>query len=86
MRSHLSSIVADIILQDLESTVLNKLTINLPFYVRYIDDIAFEIDRSINDIVEAFINYNPRLKFTLEEGGDRINFLDVTLIKKKHYL
>jgi len=54
MRSPISLIIADIVLQDLESTIFKKLTINLSFYVRYVDDIAFAIDRSINDHVEAF--------------------------------
>ena len=54
--SRLSPIIADIVLQDLESTVFNKLTINLPFYVRYVDGIAFAIDRiSINDILSKLL-------------------------------
>jgi len=41
MGSPLSPIISDIILQDLESDILNKLTTKLSFYVRYVDDMLF---------------------------------------------
>ncbi|KAG5316616.1 MOS1T transposase, partial [Pseudoatta argentina] len=44
MRSPLFPIVADTVLQDLELTSFNKLIFDLPFYVRYVDDIALAID------------------------------------------
>ena len=34
-----SPIIADLILQDLETEVLDILRIILPFYIRYVDDI-----------------------------------------------
>jgi len=40
MRSPLSPVVADLVLQKLESTVLNNLTYKPTFYYRYVDDIA----------------------------------------------
>ena len=38
--SPLSSIIADLILQDLEKKALNTLAFHIPFYVQYVDDIA----------------------------------------------
>ena len=42
MGSPLLSIISDIVLQD----ILNKLTIKLLFYVRYVGDIALAIDKT----------------------------------------
>jgi len=51
------------------------------FYVRYVDDIAtaVAIDK-IDNILNAFNSLHPRLQFTLE-GGNKLNFLNVTIIK-----
>jgi len=40
-------------------------------------------DRSI---VDQFNAHHPRLQFTVEIGGDRINFLDMTIIKSNKKL
>jgi len=40
MGSPLSSIIADMILQDPEERTLNILHLDLPFYYRYVDDIV----------------------------------------------
>jgi len=40
MESPLSPIVADLIMQDLESYTLKNLIFIPPFYIRYVDDIA----------------------------------------------
>ncbi|XP_018306455.1 uncharacterized protein [Mycetomoellerius zeteki] len=84
MSSPLSPVLADIVLQDLETfTFFNRLTKEPSFYIRYVDDIALAINKThINELCLTFNNYHPRLKFTLEEGGDKLNFLDLTLIKK----
>jgi len=37
MDSFLSSIIADLVMQDLESVTLESLFFNLPFYYRYVD-------------------------------------------------
>ncbi|KYQ48502.1 hypothetical protein ALC60_12450 [Trachymyrmex zeteki] len=47
---------------------------------------TFEVPMGIDDLCNMFNNYHPRLRFTLEEGGDRLNFLDVTLIKIKNFV
>jgi len=89
MESPLSPIVADLVLQKLESTILNNLTYKPTFYYRYVDDIVLSVPLSqLNSLLEEFNSFHLRLKFTVEmgEGGDRLNFLDLTIIKKDNSL
>jgi len=67
--------------------VLENLRVALPFYIRYVDDIATAapIDK-IDNIVNAFNSLYPRLQFILEFGGNKLNFLDVTIIKNNKKL
>jgi len=54
----------------------------LPIYVRYVDDILLAAPSDfVNKIVNTFNSFHPRLQFTLEIGGDKLNFLDVTIVK-----
>jgi len=65
-------IISDIVFQDLESDILNKLTIKLSFYIHYVDDIVLAIDKThIDDLYNMFNNYHSKLShsFTLEEKG-----------------
>jgi len=59
--SPLSSIIADLVIQDLEKHVLKTLSslkIKLPIYYRYIDDILLAAPKDdISDIFETFNNY-----------------------------
>jgi len=82
MRSPLSPIITDIVIQDLENSVLNMINVQLPFYYRYIDDIIFAIhESSINSILETFNNYHHRLNFTGEmESNCSLSFLDLLII------
>jgi len=72
--------------------VLGKLDFRLPFYFRYVDNILTAVPKTaIDSIVDKFNEHHPRLqfpvyKFTLEIGGDRINFLDRTIIKNNNKL
>jgi len=82
--SPLSSIIEEIILQDLEKKALGLLSIGIPFYYRYVDDIMLAAPRhKINEFLSTFNSLHPRLQFTLEIGGNKLNFLDVTLINNK---
>jgi len=84
MGSSLSPIIAEIVLQDLEKKAFGLLSIGIPFYHRYVDDIALAAPRhKINDFLNTFNSLHPRLQFTLEIGGNKLNFLDVTLINNK---
>lgn len=63
--------------------MLEKLSIPLPFYFRYVDDIAMTISSTIvNDILINFNSFHPKLQFTIEIGNDTLNFLDVTISEK----
>jgi len=82
MGSPLSPIIADLVLQDLETKAIDRLPFELPLYYRYVDDIllAAPFDH-LNEILETFNSFHNRLQFTLEIGiNNRINFLDVTII------
>lgn len=81
MGSPLSPIVADLVLQDLETTVLESLPYRLPVYYRYVDDILFAAPKThIIDILNHFNLYHNRLQFTLEVGvKNHINFLNVSI-------
>lgn len=83
MGSPLSPILADIVIDDLETQCLAILDFNVPTYYRYVDDVFAIVPKDkINDILDAFNNYHPRLKFTYEtEIDNSINFLDVSIIK-----
>lgn len=84
----LSPVIADITLQDLEERAIESLPITLPFYYRYVDDIALAVPSSMsNDLLQTFNSFHPRLQFTMEEGVDnRLNFLDVTMILKNNFI
>jgi len=78
----LSSIIANLVLRDIENRAINTINISLPFYVRYVDDIVLSTPSdSIQDIANTFNSFYPRLQFTLEIGEDRLNFLDVIIMK-----
>jgi len=84
MGSPLSSIIADITLQDLENKAIGRISFNLPFYIyyRYVDDIALAAPSFMfNEVLGIFNSFYPRLRFTLKKGVDnKLNFLDVTII------
>jgi len=78
--SPLFSIFADLVMQDLELN-LKSFGTDLLFFFRYVDDIAIAVPHNLIDkFVETFNASHPRLQFTLEIGGDRLNFLDVTIL------
>ena len=52
----------------------------IPFFFRYIDDIASAVPHNLIEFLEIFNASHLMLQFTLEIGGDRLNFLDVTII------
>ena len=48
--SPLSSILADLVMEDLQLFLLNKLFVTSLFYVRYVDNIALAIDNAHIDL------------------------------------
>jgi len=82
MGSPLSPIVADLVLQYLESKALERFPLGLPIYLRYVDDILLAAPiNSLPKILETFNSFHDRLQFTLEISKNNcINFLDVTIL------
>lgn len=88
MGSPISPVLAELVLEDLEQTVLSRLKhrgINVAFYHRYVDDCATAANiRHIDNILEEFNNYDRegRLKFTIEhESEGNLPFLDLKIIR-----
>ncbi|KYM96692.1 hypothetical protein ALC62_12640 [Cyphomyrmex costatus] len=87
MGSPLSLILADLVMRRLESLALLSFNRELPFYYRYVDDVCLAVDSSdINLLLCKFNEFHPRLQFTVEIGGDRLEFLDVSMIKRDNRL
>ncbi|XP_070155138.1 uncharacterized protein [Polyergus mexicanus] len=82
MGSPFSPIIADIVLQDLETRALETLTFTPPFFVKYVDDIALAASSDLLDhTLNIFNTFHPRVQFTMEIKVDnRLNFLDITMI------
>ena len=81
MGSPLSPVIADIVMQDLESKVFHNLNIEFPFYVRYVDDIALAAPaEAVEKILNKFNGYHNRLRFTIKREKKRsLNFLDTSI-------
>lgn len=77
----LSAPLANLVMEDLEDNVIQKLQFQVPFYKRYIDDIIMAIpNNKINETLNLFNSYNPNLQFTVEiEINNTISFLDILL-------
>jgi len=83
MGSPLSPIIADLVLQKLEINVISELSTKPIFYYRYVDDITLAAPYTcLNDLLHRFNSFHPRLCFTMEVGGNNLNFLDLTIIKR----
>ncbi|XP_018399984.1 PREDICTED: uncharacterized protein LOC108777557 [Cyphomyrmex costatus] len=82
MGSPLSPIIADLVMRRLETVTLPPFRGDLLFYFRYVDDVCMAIlAEKIDTLFQAFNSFHPRLQFTLEIGGDKLNFLDTTISK-----
>ncbi|XP_071582490.1 uncharacterized protein [Temnothorax nylanderi] len=83
MGSPLSPILADMVMEDLETHCLSLLDFDVRVYLRYVDDVFTIVPkRAINALLGAFNGYHPRLRFTYEiETGDSLPFLDTIVIR-----
>ncbi|XP_039311305.1 uncharacterized protein LOC120359071 [Solenopsis invicta] len=76
MGSPLSPVIADIVMQDLESKVLNNINVILPFYVRYVDDIALAAPTEANliDVSDTIVERKKYLVFPyLKDVSEKIS-------------
>ncbi|XP_071653548.1 uncharacterized protein [Temnothorax longispinosus] len=78
MGSPLSPILADMVMEDLETKCLQMLSFPVPFFKRYVDDVFAIVPRlKVDEILKVFNNYHNRLKFTYElEKDGSLSFLD----------
>jgi len=61
---------------------INILNISLPIYVRYVDNILLAgPSDSVDIILNIFNSFHLRLQFTLELDGDKLDFLDITIVQ-----
>jgi len=82
MGSPLSPVVVDLVLQSIEMKALRNLCTPVLFYYRYVDDVAMAVPSVNTDsVLNIFNSFHSRIQFTMEMGGNKLNFLDVTLIK-----
>lgn len=83
MGASISSVIAQLVLEDLENTIIPKLNYEIPFFYRYVDDCITLVPRDkTNYILELFNSYNSKLQFTIEiEDNNTLNFLDLSLIR-----
>jgi len=81
MGSPLSPIIADLVMEDLEKSVLDTINVDIQFYYRYVDDIIMALpNNKVDLIVDSFNEQHERLKFTVEFKDDHvINFLDLSI-------
>jgi len=85
MSSPLSPIIADLVMQNIEKRALESLGIEVSFYFRYVNDIIMAVPQHL--INKTIQDSQPcRLNFTLEIGGNRLNLLDMTVIKNGNVL
>ncbi|EFN65030.1 hypothetical protein EAG_06186, partial [Camponotus floridanus] len=83
MGSPLSPILANMVMDDLESQCLNSLNFTIPIYYRFVDDVFAIVPRTrMDEILTNFNNYHERLRFTFEmEVDSSISFLNVKIIR-----
>lgn len=81
--SVISPILAEMVMEDLEIFVFEKLDFVLPFYFRYVDDTLLCVPLSkLQMVIDTFNSFHPKLQFTHEiEQDKKINFLDIEVIR-----
>lgn len=88
MGAPLSAVAANLVLEDLEKTCIEKCGFPVYLYQRYVDDIfAIVPADKTNDILRTFNQYNKNIQFTLEEENNNgILFLDLKITREKETL
>lgn len=83
MGNPLSPVLADIVMQKLFTTCLDKIEVQPTLIKKYVDDIIIIAPQKIIDeIFNLFQNFHQNIKFTIEkETNKSIPFLDLLLIR-----
>ena len=75
--------LAEIVMEDLERTVFQRLRIFVPFYFWYLYDtlLCVHLDK-LQTVIDTFNDYHPRIQFTDEmERNNKISLLDLEIIR-----
>ena len=84
MGDPLSMLMADVFMDNLESEILcsSPHASYVRFWKRYVDDIICIFNGSLSDaqsLLEDLNRFDPGFEFTLEVGGNRLNYLDLSI-------
>ena len=68
--------LAEIVMEDLERTVFERLEFVVPFYFRYVNDTLLCVPlEKLQTVIDTCNDYHPRIQFTHEmERNNRISF------------
>lgn len=87
MGNNLAPVTSDIVMVEVQNSAIEKLSFEIPFFKRYVDDIftCIPFDKK-DEILAAFNSIHPRLKFTieLESRDNTLPFLDTLLIRRNN--
>ena len=80
--SVISPMLAEIVMEDLEKTVFERLEFVVPFYFRYVNTLLCVPLDKLPKVIDTFNDYHPRIQFTHEmERNNRISFSYMEIIK-----
>lgn len=85
MGNSLSPVLSDLVMEKLFDSQIPLLGYTPVFVKKYVDDVITAIPKDkINETLNIFNNFHPKIQFTMEmEKNRKINFLDMTLIRTK---
>jgi len=81
--SPLSPVIADIVMQDLEKRALEGFINKIPFYYRRRHFNGSSLPKN-KRLLNRLNSFHPRMQFTIEIGGNRLNFLDAIIINNNN--
>ncbi|XP_060537265.1 uncharacterized protein LOC132708734 [Cylas formicarius] len=83
MGAIISPILAQYVMDDLLEVCVDKLSFQLPFLKKYVDDIITSIPEScVRETLTVFNSYDAHIQFTVEEEIDKsVPFLDTKVIR-----
>lgn len=84
MGNPLSSIIADMVMEDILDDAIAEIDVHLPFIKKYVDDLILSIpEDKIEEVATHFNQQNCNIQFTVEiEKQNRLPFLDIMLIRQ----
>ena len=81
-----TSILSDIVMDDLEIDCITKLNFKPTFHFRYVDDVVLCIQKnSVDHTLNIFNSYDKNLQFTVVVAqNNSINFFDIKILINNH--